>query len=460
MKLQPIKSEGIAHVSYYVSDGGEAAVIDPRRDCDLYADLAHREGCRITHVFETHRNEDYVIGSVPLAELTGATIHHGAALPFEYGQKVADGDTFTIGSLRLKILKTPGHTYESISLALYDTSFGEDAIGVFTGDALFIGDVGRTDFFPDKAEEVAGLLYDSIHTTILPLGDQTILYPAHGAGSVCGSGMADRDFSTLGYEKRHNPKLQMYRAEFIRFKVGEHHYQPPYFRKMEQLNLKGAPAVHGAITPPPMSAREFARAMDAGLQAIDIRSPEAFAGAFVPGSLAIPCTMLPAFAGWFLDYDRPVGLIPPEDGYAAVEDAIMHLGRLGFDNVQGFLAGGVHAWETSGREYGRIPALHAADLQARIDQGDDFTLLDVRSIEEWDEGHLPDATHIYLGHLPGELTKLSKQKPVVTFCGSGRRAIIAASILKQAGYEQVEDALGSMDACKNAGCTILSGQSD
>jgi hydroxyacylglutathione hydrolase len=266
--------------------------------------------------------------------------------------------------------------------------------------------------------------------------------------------MADREVSTLGYERKNNPRLQLGRDEFIRAKRGENHYVPPYFKEMERRNLEGRQELPVSRPPTPITATEFSAAMDGGLQAVDIRSPEAFAGAFVPGSLAIPCSMLPAFAGWFLSYDAPIGLIGPEDGHDEIRTAVTHLHRLGFDQVSCVLSGGVHAWETSGRAYDRIPALYAKDLQARIDGEEDFTLLDVRSIDEWETGHLPGATHIYLGHLPDQLPKVPKDKPVVTFCGSGRRAVIAASLLKRNGYERVEDALGSMSACREVGCRI------
>lgn len=240
MFLEVIRTEGLAAYSYLIGDGGEAAVIDPQRDCGAYVDRAHRQGARITHVFETHRNEDFVIGSRDLAERTGAEIRHGQHPDFAYGRSTAEGDDFRLGDVRLKVLETPGHTDESTSLAFYDTAFSKDrAVGVFTGDPLFIGDVGRTDFYPQRRQEVAGLLYDSLHGKILPLGDQAALYPAHGAGSICGSGMAAREVSTLGFERAHNPMLQLDRDTFIDRKVNEHHYQPPYFREMETANKEG-----------------------------------------------------------------------------------------------------------------------------------------------------------------------------------------------------------------------------
>jgi len=455
MFLEKIKSESLAHLSYIVGHGGRAAVIDPRRDCEIYVTIAHQNGSKITHIFETHRNEDYVIGSSDLARRTGAEIFHGKNLNFAYGNPVVEGDAFDFGDVRLKILETPGHTFESISIALLDKSFGDQAIGVFTGDCLFIGSVGRTDFFPDRAREVAGLQYDSIFDKILPLGDQVILYPAHGAGSVCGSGMADREFSTLGYERVFNPSLQVENREaFIERKINAHEYQPPYFRKMEEYNLNGsAPALDRLPQPPPMDPQAFDAAIRRGALAIDLRSPEAYAGAFVPQSLAIPLPMVPAFAGYFVPYDQDMVLVA--SNFSDIEMAVRHFIRLGFDRTTGFLAQGLHGWETSGLPYDRIPAVHVDELVRRIKAKENFTLLDVREESEIKQtGMLPGAMHIFLGDLPEQIDKVPRDKPVTTFCGSGQRAIIAASILKQKGYKEVEDSLGSMAACISGGCPI------
>jgi len=452
--FEKIKSEGLSHLSYIFGQDGRAAVIDPRRDCQVYVDIAYRNGARITHIFETHRNEDYVIGSVGLAARTGATVYHGQHLDFAYGTPVSEGDIFQVGNLQLRILETPGHTFESISIVMSDLESGETPLGVFTGDALFIGSIGRTDFFPERAREVAGLLYDSIFDKILPLGDQTILYPAHGAGSVCGSGMASREFSTLGHERRHNPGLQIKdREAFVEQKVKENPPQPPYFRKMEAYNQQGPPLLGHLPRPKPMPVQEFSQAMENGMQAIDLRAPEAFAGAFVPGSLALPLEMVPAYAGYFLSYDRDIGLIA--DGFDDARQAVRLLLRLGYDRVTGFLAGGLHAWETSGKPYDRIPAVHVDELTARITEGRSFTLLDVREAEELEQtGKLPGAVHVFLGDLRDRLDEVPRKEPVTTFCGSGQRAIIAASILKRSGFDRVEDSLGSMAACQAAGCSV------
>ena len=452
--LKKIHSEGLSHLSYIIGHGSRAAVIDPRRDCDIYEDIAARNGAAITHIFETHRNEDYVIGSTELAQKTGAEIYHGQAFDFDYGNPISTGDAFEFGDLTLRVIETPGHTYESISISVTDRSSGKEAIAVFSGDALFSGDVGRTDFFPGKADEVAGLLYDSIFDKLLPLGDHVILLPAHGAGSVCGSGMADREFTTLGYERLNNPILRSTdREKFVARKVSEHHYKPPYFKQMEKLNKEGSAKVPAPIrVPAPRDADQFEKAMQNGMIALDIRSAEAFAGAFIPGSLAIPVDMVPAYAGWFLPHDRPVGII--SDHFEDVQKAVRYLIRLGYDNTEGFLENGLTAWEVSGRDYDRIPAVHAAELVRRIEASDEFTLLDVRKKEEVETGRLPNSLHIFLGELPHRLDALPKDRPVITFCGSGQRAIIAASILKRYGFDEVEDSLGSMAACSAIGCPI------
>jgi hydroxyacylglutathione hydrolase len=457
MFLETVRSPGLSHLSYLIGHQGRAAVIDPRRDCDIYVDMANRRGASIDYIFETHRNEDYVIGSKDLARMTGADIYHGSRLDFGYGRPVSDGDTFDLGDLRFKILETPGHTFESISIALIDTGFGEDAVGVFTGDALFVGDVGRTDFFPDQAEEVAGLLYDSIFKKILPLGDQVILYPSHGAGSVCGEGMAEREFSTLGIERRYNQALQKKnRDDFIRFKVNEQHDMPPYFRRMEKFNQEGsAPPIGQLSIPKPLTATWFNDLVGSGAVILDVRSPEAIGGALIPGSLGIPLDMVPAFAGWFLPYDSDLLMVV--DAYDEVKTAFRHLTRIGYDRVIGFLDDGLHAWEVSGRHYQTIPTVHTSELVRRINREEDFTLLDVRKEKEFQQARLPGALHVYVGELLENLHKVPKDRNTVTFCGSGQRAVIAATILKRAGYENVANCLGSMAACSAVGCPVIEG---
>lgn len=456
MFLETVRSPGLAHLSYILGDAGKAAVIDPRRDYDAYVAVAAREGCRITHVFETHRNEDYVVGSTGLAAASGAEVYHGAQTPFGYGNGVSEGDSFQLGSLLLSVLHTPGHTGESISLALYDTAFSRvEAVAAFTGDALFAGDVGRTDFFPGREEEMAGLLYDSVFGKLLPLGDGVILYPGHGQGSICGGNLAAREFSTLGYERRHNPALRFERREdFIAYKAAERLFMPAYFERVHALNQEGPPPFEALPSPQPLDPAAFQEMASAG-SILDVRSKEAYAGAHLPGSLAVPLDKVSSYAAWYMDPDRPVCLVV--NSADEVEEAVRRLFRLGFDDVPAFLAGGMLKWEVSGRPYGRMAAIHAAELVAMLEAEEDFLLLDVRSAEEYAGGHLPTAVNIHMGELPRRLGEVPRDRRVVTFCGSGERATVAASVLRAHGCENVDACFGSMAACNALGCPLETG---
>ncbi len=455
MFLERIETPGLSQFSYIVGSEGSFAVVDPRRDCQVYLDIARSQGGRITQIFETHRNEDFVVGSREMAGITGAEVYHGEELDFAYGLPAREGEEFHLGQVRLKVLKTPGHTQESISLVVYDLSTGDAPIGVFTGDALFIGGSGRTDFYPGQEEEMAGLLYDSIFSKLLPLGDQTVVYPAHGAGSVCGAGLAERKFSTLGYERLHNPDLHAASREaFIQAKKGEEHSYPPYFSRMEKYNLDGPPAMTTFNSLQPMGAEEFGQAVQEGMLALDIRSPEAFCGACIPGSLSVPLDMLPGYAGWFVHLDQEIGLIA-ESG-RDLDSAWKHLLRLGFDRIRGWLEGGLHQWSVQGKHYEHVPVVFAGELQKRLSSGEDFTILDVRTRKEFDKAHLPGAQHIFLGTLPHRMQEIGASRPVTAFCGSGNRAVIAASLLRQRGITEVENCLGSIQACARSLCEIVS----
>jgi len=455
MFVERIKTEGLAQLSYLIGDGSEAAVIDPRRDCEIYANKARERGCRITHIFETHRNEDLISGAPILAAMTGAAVHHGphAAGEVVYADTVCEGDGFTFGNLRLKVLETPGHTDDSLSFAIYDDNYGDQAVGVFTGDALFVGDVGRTDFYPERAEEVAGKLFDSLQK-IMALGDQTNLYPAHGAGSVCGDKMADRDFSTLGYERCNNPMLQIeQREKFVQAKLDEHHNQPPYFRVMERLNLEGASAIAPLMTPQALDVSEF-EAVAGNAVLVDVRGIAAYLGAHVPDSLALPVDMIAAFAGWYLQEDDSLVLIA--DGAAQAETAARHLARIGYDNIHGYLITAMPGWASRGRAFRSVPVIDAAKVQKRVStQRQDWTLLDVRDRGEVGEGIVAGAETIYVGKLPEKLDGLAKDRHYTVMCASGARATIAASVLLRAGFDNVDVFLGSMGAWRAAGGEVV-----
>lgn len=451
MIFETIKTPGVAALSYLVGSGGRAVVIDPRRDVDVYLELLRENDLELVAVLETHRHEDFVVGSRDLAARTGAPIWHGPGTPFEYGTVPDEGDTIELGDVTLRVLRTPGHTDDSQSYVLVHGETSDAPLGVFTGDALFVHDVGRTDFHPEREAEDAATLYHSLHDTLLPLGDGVLVWPAHGAGSVCGDGMADRDVTTLGYERAHNPLLQLDEDAFVERKLAEQHVKPPYFERMEHLNRVGPEPGHRLPLPVPVPAADFAEHL--GGQVLDVRAPQAFAGSHAPGSICLPTSLVTAYGGWFLDYDSPIWLIA--DDAAQRQAALESLFRLGYEDVQGYLKGGITGWETSGQPVEDIPAVSVEELQELLSDPDSFTLLDVRKPSEWDAGHLDGALHVFLGELPDRLDEVPRDKPVVTFCGSGKRAMVAASILRRAGFEDVRNSFGSMKACKAVGCGDL-----
>lgn len=450
MIFERIKAEGIAHNSYLIGSGSDAAVIDPRRDCQVYIDLAQQKGLRIKYIFETHRNEDYVIGSIELEHLTGAEIFHGSGLGWKYGNTLRDGQEFQIGRLRLSAIHTPGHTDESMSYALTDLSSGKATVMVFTGDALFVDEVGRTDLYgSEDAPRLAGNLYDSIFNRILLLGDGVILCPGHGAGSVCGMHIGDRDESTLGIERAQNPILQLKnKEEFIRYKLSEQLERPHYFRKMEVYNLEGPPLLGCMPLPVPLMPSECREEMERGAVVVDTSNPAAFGGAHIKGSYSIWLEGLSAFAGWVLSYDSPILLVLEDQCH--LERAVRYLIRLGYDRIQGYLKGGIEGWYNAGFPTEHLQLLSVHELKAKIDHGEELTILDDRAQDEWDEGHIRGAQHVYVGHLEERIADIPKDKPVAVVCNVGHRAGLGASILLREGCREVYSVLGSMTAWKAA----------
>lgn len=451
MLFERIEAKGLAHNSYIVGDGHRAVVIDPRRDCDIYVELASREGMRITHILETHRNEDYVSGSLELAGKTGAEVLHSAYddLPYGYGERIAEGEPLRIGTLRLEPLHTPGHTRGHMGFLLRDPT-GAPWV-VFTGDALFAGDVGRSDFYgEDNLHEMTGLLYDSIFYKLLPLGDGVIVAPAHGSGSACGTAIADRPWTTIGLERAHNPRLQhTTKDEFVQHTARMLEY-PHYFRMMEKLNLEGPPLLRDLPSPVALSPKEFAaRAKDAIV--LDTRWELGFNSAHVPGAVSIWEVGLSGWAGWFLTYDQPILLV--SDGND-VSPVVRVLSRLGFDRVQGFLAGGMHLWLSAGLSSQRISALTVHDLCQLLDGGQEAWILDVRSAAEVEEQAVPGGYHIHLSHLPERMQEVPRDRAVYIFCGSGVRSTVAASLLQRAGYENMTVVLGGLSAWSSVRCPL------
>jgi hydroxyacylglutathione hydrolase len=455
MIFERIKSEGLAHNSYLIGSGSVAAVIDPRRDKQVYLDLAREHGVRIEYIFETHRNEDFVIGSAELADDTQAEIFHGPGLDWKYGNTLRDGQEFHLGKLVLTAVLTPGHTDESVSYFITDLKSGKYPVMVFSGDTLFVGDTGRVDLYgPQETPRMAANLYDSIFKKILPLGDGVILCPAHGAGSVCGLNIADRDESTLGIEKLQNPILQFKnKDDFVRLKVSELPERPPYFSKMEEYNKNGPPWPITPIIPPVLTPSEFKDEMAKGAIVVDARFPSAFGGAHIKSSYSIWLDGLSIFPGWLLSYDKPVLLVLEDQNQ--IEKAMNYLIRIGYDLVLGFLKDGIEGWINAGYPVEKLSLLSVHQLKDKIDRGDDLFLLDVREPEEWKAGHIKGSVNIYVGHLEERLAEVPRNKPVVVYCTVGHRAGVAASILLRAGFTEVYNTLGSVVAWHNAGYPLV-----
>lgn len=448
MFFQRVKTPGIAHAAYVIGEGGEAAVVDPRRDVDEYLRLARENKLTIKYVIETHRQEDFVLGSAELARITGAKVVNGRHELFGHGDiRLKDGEDFTFGKLRLRALHTPGHTPESMCYAVYIADSPDRAWGVFTGDTLFIGETGRTDLpDPKKTGENAGLLYDGVHAKLVALGDQTLLYPGHGAGSVCGGNIAERDESTIGLERGYNPVFTKSREEFIRTKIAERIPRPPYFAVMEKLNLRGGiPIAKPAKEIPVLQAKKMASELGDGV-VLDARDPEAFAAGHIPKSYSIWAAGLPVFGGWVAGPSTPVFLVLPK--IDDLEDAVLSLARIGVDNVAGVLAGGFDKWRDEGMPVARSGAIAPRDLEKQLGK---VRVVDVRDDSEFEqEGHIPHASHLYVGYLEKHLReiepRLEKTDRVAVACSVGHRASLAASILRRQGFEHVDNLLGGMTA--------------
>jgi hydroxyacylglutathione hydrolase len=453
MWFERIVAEGLSHHSYLIGSGGKAAVIDPRRDCEPYLALADLHDAVITHIFETHRNEDYVSGAPELASRCNAPIYHGQKMDFAYGNPVREGDRFMVGTLELSVLETPGHTEESITLVLVDTEVSREPCMVFSGDTLFAGDIARTDFFgPERKAEMAEKIYAGITRKILPLGDGVILCPAHGAGSVCGSETVDHPFSTIGYEKRTNPVLALGNNAFIARRTTESPYLPPYFSQMESVNREGPVLLCTLPRARPLPVAAMTSLIKSGCQIVDIRSPTAFAAGHIPGSLSLWRDGIASFAGWFLDYRRPVVLI--DDFSLDLKPVLRQFMRLGYDNTRGWLAGGFPAWFRAAEPVGMTGTCTVQVLNEMLTREKPF-LLDVRDRKNRERaGHIPGSTHVYVGELPQHIPEIPKDRPLVVYCDSGYKGSLASSVLAMHGFLDVTNVLGGMQAWILAGYPI------
>lgn len=450
MLFRRLKTPGLAQHSYLLECGnGHALVVDPRRDIDEYLRLARTNDLAITHVLETHRQEDFVYGSAALAEATGAAIVAGVHEFFGRADlRLRDGEGLEIGTTRVTALATPGHTPESVSYAVYPRNAGGRCWGVFTGDALFVGETGRTDLTdPERTAENARVLFDAIHDKLLPLGDQALLFPAHGSGSACGGAIADRDDSTLGVERHTNPVFTRDRDGFVEHKVAEKLPRPPYFRNMEAVNLDAGKPLPSLSSIPSLRPGEFRKRM-ANACVIDTRAPDAFAGSHIPGAYNIWLDGLPSFGGWFAHGGEPVLLVT--DAASDIGTAALSLARIGIDSIAGALAGGIEAWRENGEMFEFVATTSAMQVGRWRDEGS-VVILDVRDEREREEARIPGALHVYVGDLEQNLPAVGKDERLVVHCSVGHRSGIAASILRRQGYTNVHNMLGGMKAWEALG---------
>ncbi|MGD6934872.1 MAG: rhodanese-like domain-containing protein [Candidatus Bathyarchaeia archaeon] len=455
MKIQTVKSEGLAHNSYFIYGNVEAIVIDPRRDCEIYTELAREKCVKIRYILETHRNEDYVIGSLELQNKTEAEIGHSNALGFKYGEhNLTDGDTLNVGDLKIKTVYTPGHTDESICYAVYPSGSSSEALMVFTGDTLFAGSVGRTDIYGAQARPIqAEKLYDSLHEKVLPLGDHVLVYPAHGEGSVCGHSISNQEPTSIGYERKTNPYLQLSKEDFVKKSVATKHVLPRYFRKMEELNLNGPPLLSSLAYPKALTLEKFEKELpEENMIVMDTRKHYAFAGAHIPDSLSIWLGGTSVYPGWLFDPDQYIMFVL--ERASDIETATVHLRRLGFDNLCGYLCGGMSTWLEAGKPFSRNGTITPTEVQADLGKGK-FTLVDVREPNEWeDDGVIDGAELMFFPDIPSQASKLPKGKPIVVNCSVGNRSSIAVSLLQKQGFTDVRNMLGGITAWKNLGYPV------
>jgi hydroxyacylglutathione hydrolase len=459
--FEQINSTGLAQLSYIVGDdkAGVAAVIDPRRDAQIYVNRARELGVSITHAVETHIHADFVSGTGELAAITGAEICGGASKDYQFDlTQMKEGDEIELGNVTLHALHTPGHTPEHISLLVLDKKQGDEPFAIFTGDTLFNLDVGRPDLLGKGTEtELAKKLYHSLFKKILPLGDRVEVYPCHGAGSACGKSIGDRRQTTVGNERVFSETFkERSESEFVEWVMKDMPEPPLHYPKLKKINAKGAKIFGHLPLLKPLKPKDFQTALeDSDAVVIDARSILAFAGGHIPGSINIALRdEFPTWVGWMIDPQQKIYVVL--ESTRDVKVVSEHLFRIGYDNLGGYLHQGMASWENAALLLESLGIWTAPELDRHKDD-DDLQILDVRSDSEWKKGHVPNAEHIYVAHLAENLEKLDRAKPVAAYCGSGYRASIAASILKGAGFERVINIPGSWNAWTNAGLPVVAG---
>lgn len=452
MKIEQIYTGCLAQGAYYIESKGEVAIIDPLREVTPYIDKVNKEGAAIKYIFETHFHADFVSGHIDLAKKTGAIIIYGPSAETGYDIKVAkDEEVFALGDVKIKVLHTPGHTMESSTFLIIDEKGKDHAI--FSGDTLFIGDVGRPDLAIKSdvtREDLAGMLFDSLRTKIMPLADEVIVYPAHGAGSACGKNMSSETWDTLGHQKTTNYALRadMTKEEFIN-EVTEGILPPPqYFAKNAMLNKAGYDAIdevmdRGNVG---LSADEFEdKANQYNALIIDTRDKDEFTKGFIPNSIFIGLDG--SFASWvgtlIIDIKQPILLIADS---GKEEEALMRLTRVGYDNTIGFLKGGFDAWKKAGKEIDTIHSISVEELSSQMEGNTVGNLLDVRKPGEYSAEHVDGAKSFPLDYINDSMDKLDRNKHYTFHCLTGYRSLIFISILKSRGFENLTDVDGGFEA--------------
>jgi len=448
MFIKQLYTGCLSESAYYIESNGEAAVIDPLRDIDEYLHIANERKAAIKYIFETHFHADFVSGHIDLAKATGAQIIYGPGTVTKFPVHIAkDGDLFKIGKLTLKVLHTPGHTLESSCYLLKDEN-GKDHC-IFTGDTLFVGDVGRPDLAQKAGElttnDLAGMLYESLQKKIIPLADEIIVYPAHGAGSSCGKNLGPDTYSTIGDEKKYNYALkQQTKEEFIKAVTDGLAEPPQYFALNAKINKEGYESLDDVLQQglTKLTVEDFKGLIDDDTIILDTRLAEKFSNGFVPGSISIGLEgRFAEWAGSLLSFDKPMILVT-EPGRE--KETIIRLARVGFDKIKGYLDGGYDAWQKAGEPIDMIIDVEADELMMDIPFDENLIIIDVRKPVEFAEGHLKDAMNIPLNDLtdPGSMANINEENNLYVHCAGGYRSIIAASLLKRQGIHNLRNVAG------------------
>ena len=445
----------LAHASYMLASNGEAIVVDPQRDVDIYLKAAAEHQVTIRHIFETHLHADFVSGHTELAARTGAKIyigaHAGATFPHV---PIKDGFELKVGQLRVSVLETPGHTPESVCLVVTDEEKSSKPWAVLTGDTLFIGDVGRPDLSKlYSSTQLAGMLYDSLHNKLLALSDSVLVYPAHGAGSLCGRNMRAEKSSTIGTERLTNYALQIRtKDDFVHQLTSNLPARPDYFLQDAEINRGGAPALTDLPPLPAISPRDLLGLLDEDAIALDVQPGDQFAAGHVPRSINIPLSgQFASWAGTVLGLKaRPVIIADSPD---QLTEARTRLARVGIEDLRGYLDGGTAGWTNAGLPLARTPQITVQDLDRVIKAGSSG-VLDVRREPEWQAGHIGDATWWPLDNFKVAPPEIDRGVPVAVHCKGGYRSIIACSLLQRAGFSNVTNVIGGFDAWQQAGLPV------